>query len=169
MRSFAFIIISLLLSLPSFALSVGTVDMQKVLFSIKEGKRIRKQLEKSFNKKKKDLKGQENKLKKSKEEFDKKAKIFDQKTREKKQVELQKMLVALETKRQRYQKEISEMEKKLTSPVVKKIYTVVNQVAKASKMDVAFEVSTSPILYAKNKQDLTGKVIKAYDKKHPAK
>ena len=148
-------------------MSVGTVDLQKVLFSIKEGQEIRKKLETSFNQKKADLKKQEEKLKRSKEKFDKRAQVISEKARLKEQEGLQKMLLALETKRQKYQKEIRDMEAQLTEPVVKKIYATVEKVAKNAKVDLAFEVSTSPVIYATNKRDLTDKVIKQHNQKYP--
>ena len=107
MHSIILAIIFLVFSTPSFSILVGTVDLQKVLFSIKEGQQIRKKLETSFNQKKADLKKQEEKLKKSKEKFDKRAQVISEKARLKEQAGLQKMLLALETKRQKYQKENS--------------------------------------------------------------
>lgn len=153
-------------STSSFPLIVGTVDMQKVLFSISEGQQIRKKLETSFNQKKTALKKQEGKLKAAKDQFDKRSQVISEKARLKEQEGLQKMLLALETKRQKYQKEIRDMETRLTGPVVKKIYAVVEEVASKAKVDLAFEVSTSPVLYARNKKDLTDKVIKRHNEKH---
>ena len=162
-------ILLLVFSVPSFSILVGTVDLQRVLFSIEEGQQIRKKLETSFNQKKADLKKQEEKLKKSKEAFDKRAQIISEKARSKEQGELQRMLLALETKRQKYQKEIRDMEAQLTDPVVKKIYATVEKVAKSAKVDLAFEVSTSPVIYAIHKKDLTEKVIKRHNQKYPGK
>ena len=57
----------------------------------------------------------------------------------------------------------------MTDPVVKKIYVTVEKVAKSAKVDLAFEVSTSPVIYATHKKDLTDKVIKQHNKKYPGK
>ena len=102
--------ILLAFAMPSFALTVGTADVQKILFTVKQGQQIRKKLEGSFNKKKADLKRQENKLKKAKEQFDKKAQLLSGSAKLKEQEKLQKMLLDLEAKRQKYQKEIRDME-----------------------------------------------------------
>ena len=163
------VVLSLLLtfSFPSLAVSVGTIDIQKVLFTVKRGQKVRKQLETSFNKKKAALKKEEDKLKKSKEEFDKKAQLLSEQAKLKEQERLQRMLLALETKRQKYQKEIRDMEARLTEPIVKSIYQVAEGVAAKAKVDLAFESSASPIIYAATKRDLTDEVIKQYDKKHP--
>lgn len=169
MKSLIFAILLSLGATSAFAVKVGVVDMQKVIFTVKEGQKVRKQLESNFNKKKADLKKEEERLKKAKTEFDKKAQVLSQDAQLKKQQELQKMLLALETKRQKYQKEIRNMEAQLTEPIVKRIYGVVNEVAASKKVDVAFEISTTPVIYAASKIDLTDDVIKAHNKKHPGK
>ena len=162
-------VICLTFSISSFAIVVGTVDMQKVLFSVKTGQKLRKKLEDSFNKKKEKLRKQEKEFKKLQEKFNKRVQLLSESARQKEQEGLQKRLVALETKRQKYNKEIREMETRLTGPVVKTIYGIVEEVAAEAKVDLALEVSTSPILYAKNKKDLTNSVIKRHNKKYPGK
>ena len=79
------------------------------------------------------------------------------------------MLLALESQRQKFQKEIREMEAKLTEPAVKAIYQIVEEVAKKDKLDLVFEVSASPVIYAANKKNLDKKVIQLYNKKFPSK
>ncbi|MCY4643855.1 MAG: OmpH family outer membrane protein [Bacteriovoracales bacterium] len=165
-------ILTLLFSLHStqvFSMVVGTIDMQKTLFSTKEGQKIRKKLEASFNKKKTALKKQENKLKKAKEGFDKKSRLLSADARRKEEKKLQKMLLDLEGKRRQYESEIRKMEADLTGPVVKRIYGVVAEVAKKRKVDVVFEKGSSPVIYAANKKDITGDVTKLHNKKYPGK
>ncbi len=156
-------------SVSSFAVTVGLVDMQKVLFTIEEGKKVRARLEKTFNQKKDQLKKEEEKLKKAKEDFDKKVSVLSEKARGRKQQELQKMLMQLENTRQKYQAEISQLEKKLTAPILEKIRSSVEEASKNSKVTMSFEKSTAPILYAEKTVDLTDKVIQIHNKKHPAK
>ena len=169
MRNWIIVASFLVFSVPSFSLTVGTIDIQKILFTSVKGKEIRKKLETNFNKKKAELKKQENKLKSRKKEFDKKAQLLSDKVRQNKQDSLQKMLIALETTRQKYQQEIREMEAGLTEPIVKSIYKLVEEVAKKRKFDLVFEVSASPLAYAANKKDLSDEVIKLFDKKHLGK
>ena len=169
MRHLIFALVLSVLSLPAFPLVVGTVDVNKVLFTVKEGKKILKELEQSFNKKKADLGKEESKLKKEKEKFDKKASLLSGKAKNKEQEKLQRMLLELETKRQKYQSEIREMEARLKEPVIKRIYGVVKEVAKDAKVDVAFDKGVTPLLYASREKDLTNDVIKRHNKKYPGK
>ena len=169
MKLVAMLVVALM-SFSTFAVvKVGIVDMQKVIFTVKEGQKVRKKLEVTFNKKKAELKKEEGKLKKAKADFDKKVQVLSQKAQITKQQDLQKMLLALESKRQKFQKEIRDLESKLTEPIVKRIYGVIAEVSKKEKVDVAFEVSTTPVIYAASKVNLTNKVIDAHNKKHPGK
>lgn len=163
------ILLCSLITLPSFAVTIGLVDMQKVLFNIEEGKKVRKQLEKSFNAKKAELKKEEDKLKKAKDAFDKQVSILSEKARSRKQRELQEMLLKLENTRQKYQSEISTLEKKLTAPILEKVRGIVEQASKQAKVSMSFERATAPILYAEKTVDLTDSVIKLHNKKFPAK
>ncbi len=86
--------------------------------------------------------------------------------KEKKKRELQIMATNLRQKTHNFQKEISNMEKKLTRPILNKIQDIVLKVSKDSNVDITFEVS-SKILYSKAKKDLTSKVIKLYDEMYP--
>ena len=87
----------------------------------------------------------------------------------KEQGQAQKMILALETRRQKYQKEIRTLETRLTQPIADRIKSAVAVIAKKAEVDLVFEVSSTPILYSKNKKDLTNEVIKFYDKKYPGK
>jgi outer membrane protein len=68
-----------------------------------------------------------------------------------------------------YQKEISELEATMKKPILDKVKDVVEAVSEEAKVDFTVEVSTSPVVYAKTKKDLTDLVIAAYDKKHGKK
>jgi len=62
---FALITFSLLAAGPSFAITVGKVDIQKILLSVNQGKAVRAKLKREFEKKQKKIKAQESKIRKS--------------------------------------------------------------------------------------------------------
>ena len=68
-----------------------------------------------------------------------------------------------------YQKEITEMENKAKGPILEKVKGIVDEVSKKADVDVTFEASTAPVIYAKEEKDLTQEVIDAYNKKYPKK
>lgn len=152
-------------SVQAMAVTVGIVDMQKVINTIKDGKSIVKTLEKSFNQKKKKLKSEENKIIKAKEEFKKQSLVLSDKAKLKKEQELQKMIIDLQRKTMEYQKTIQKQEQNLKKPILDKLKVVVEDVSKKQNVDLTFEIA-SPVIYAKTKKDLTDAIIKAYDKKY---
>lgn len=160
----------LTMSFSSFsAVLVGLVDIQKIITSIKEGKSVQKTLEKSFNDKKAVLKKEEDKIKKAQEDYKKQSMVLAEAARANKERELQEMMMKLQNKTMEYQREIQKMEQDLKKPILDKLRPVIDEVSKANKVDLTFELSAAPIVYAETKKDLTDDVIKAYDKKHPGK
>ena len=62
-----------------------------------------------------------------------------------------------------FQKEIQNQENELKKPILEKVRKVIEKVSKGGTYDMVFEVTTSPI-YIKEVDDITDKVVKAYDK-----
>jgi outer membrane protein len=145
--------------------TIGLVDIQKVLVSVNDGKKVMKKLEKIFNGKKKVISTEEEKIKKMQADFQKQSMVLSDSSRMEKQRTIQKAILVLQQKTMKFQKEIQEEEKKLKKPIITKIQKIVNQISKNEKVDITFELNTSPIIFAKNKKNLTDKVIKTYNKK----
>lgn len=156
-------------SFSSFSAVVGLVDIQKVITNIKEGKSVQKKLEKSFNDKKQLLSKEESKIKKAQEDYKKQSMVLADQARMNKERELQEMMMKLQNKTMEFQREIQKMEQELKKPILDKLRPIIDQVSATNEVDMTFELSAAPIVYAKNKKDLTDEVIKSYDKKHGGK
>lgn len=165
------IVIGLLLLTISFssfsAVTVGLVDIQKVITTIKEGKSVQKSLEKAFNDKKALLKKDEDKIKKAQEDYKKQSMVLAEAARMTKERELQESMMQLQNKTMEYQRDIQKMEQDMKKPILEKLRPIIDEASKAAAVDMTFELSAAPIVYAENKKDITDDVIKAYDKKHP--
>lgn len=160
-------IIGCFITTPAFAkFVVGKVDIQRILLSVKEGKRVRDQLKKKFEEKQKVLKKEEGAIRKEQEKFEKRKNLLSEKKRADGGQKIQEKILKLQQKSVQYQKEMQSMENKLKKPILEKLKKVIDQVSKKAKVDITFEVSTAPVVYAKESKDLTNDVIKAYDKKH---
>ncbi len=146
--------------------TIGLINLQKVLSTIKEGKAVNDKLKKSFDDKKATLTKEEDKIKKAQEEYMKQAALLSAEAKRKKEAELQQTIIALQKKTMEYQKEISELEANMKKPILDKVKDIVEAISEEAKVDFTVEVSTSPVVYAKTKKDLTDLVIAAYDKKH---
>ena len=165
--------LALLLAVMSYSASasvlIGLVDIQKIITTIKEGKSVQKQLEKTFNDKKTVLKKDEDKIKKAQEDYKKQSMVLAEQARMTKEREMQEMMLALQNKTMEYQKDIQKMEADMKKPILEKLRPIIDEVSKANQVAMTFELSSAPIVYAETKKDLTDEVIKAYDKKHPGK
>lgn len=168
MKSLIAVMASLLIASTSFAaVSVGKVDVQKVLISVTQGQSVRDQLKKSFDEKQKVLKGEEDKIRKLQDDYQKKASVLNDKEKGKKEREIQEKIVAIQQQTATFQKDIQDMEQKLKTPILEKVKAIVDEVAKNADVDMVYEAATAPILYSKQEKDLTDEVIKAYNKKFP--
>ena len=154
------------LSSPSFALLVGKVDIQNVLVTVKEGKKVRDQLKDEFEKKRKILDDEQEKIKKLQQDFSKQSLVMNDKAKVEKEKEIQQKIIELQQKSLGFQKEIQEMEGKMKGPILERIKVIVDQVSEKEGVDVTFEMSTAPVIYAKSEKDLTSDVIKQYDEKY---
>ena len=149
------------------AVTVGKVDVQKVLITVNQGVAVRDQLKKSFDEKQKVLKDEEEKIKKLQEDYSKKASVINDKEKAKKEREIQEKIMGIQQKTAAYQKEIQDLEQKLKTPILDRVKSVVDEVSKSADVDFVYESATAPILYARTEKDLTDEVVKAYNKKHP--
>lgn len=149
------------------SVTIGKVDVQKVLITVKQGVNVRDQLKKSFDEKQAVLKKEEDAIKKLQDDYSKKAAVINDKEKAKKEREIQEKIIAIQQKTSTFQKEIQDMEQNLKTPILDRVKTIVDDVSKSAGVDFVYEAATAPILYAKSEKDLTDDVIKAYDKKFP--
>lgn len=161
-------VMALVMTTSAFAdVSVGKVDVQKVLISVNQGVAVRDQLKKSFDEKQKILKDEEEKIKKLQDDYSKKASVLNDKEKAKKEREIQEKIIAIQQKTSGYQKEIQDMEQKLKTPILERVKSIIDEVSKSSDVDLVYEAATAPILFSKSEKDLTDEVIKTYNKKFP--
>jgi outer membrane protein len=150
----------------AMATTLGRVDIQQVLITIKEGQKVRTELEKFFNEKQAELRKEEEKVQKMQEDFEKQAVALNDAAKMQRQQAIQQAFMGLQEKTGEYQNQLREREQTLKQPILDRIGVIVEEVSKKADVDMTFEASTAPILYAKTKKDLTDDVIKEYDRRH---
>lgn len=148
------------------ATKVGIVNIQKIISEIKEGKAVDKTLKKSYDSKKKALGVEEDKVRKMQEQLQKQNKVLSDSAKAKKFGEIQKMVGEVRNMQKKFQEEIQKQEAQLKKPILEKLKKIIDKISKDEKVDMTFEISSSPIVYAADKVELNDKVIKAYDKEH---
>ncbi len=142
---------------------LAMVDMQRVLNETKAGKAARSKLERSskskqakFDKKRKNLESEAAKLGSlSGQEL-----AAAQEKLQREGIELQNMLMALE-------QELAEQHNKLLEKMYKNSQAIVADMAKEKGLDLVLVRDPMTVIYADGGLDITGEVVKRYDKKHP--
>ena len=144
-------------------ISIGVVDIQRVILTVAEGKEAKVAIEKSMQEKQKEMAVQ-------KEQFDKLEKeskdpLLSNEAKARKQEELQKRYMEITQEKMRFDSEMKQKEMQTTQKIAMKVQELSNKIAKEQALDLVFEANSSGLLYAKNPVDLTPKVLELYDGK----
>ena len=142
---------------------IGYIDMQKAIQETAAGKKAKKELEEEFNKKKKDLEKKEADIKKMHEDFEKRSMAMNEDARMKKQQEIRAEMGKYQEVAGKAQMEIQKRERDLTQPIVTKLRSIIDDLAKKEEFTVILEKAENSVMWAKKDIDLTERVIKAYD------
>lgn len=164
MKGIIVLCLALVFSASAVAAKIAKVDVQKVLLTVEEGKKVRSQLKKKFDEKQKIIKKEEDKIRKMQQDLQKQSLIIDDKARLKKEQAIQEKIVKLQQQTMNFQKEIQDQENKMKRPILEKVRGVIESISQKGGYDMVFEVTTSPI-YVKEVTDITDQVVKAYNKK----
>jgi outer membrane protein len=142
---------------------IGYVDMQKAIQATAAGKKAKSELEGEFNKKKKELEKKETDLKKMGEDLERKKAVLSEEVLSKKQAEFQEEMLKYRDVVGKSQIEIQKKERDLTAPILEKMKKVIEKVAKEKGYSMVLE-NSQMVLFATPDADLTGEVIKSYEK-----
>lgn len=160
----------LMIALPSVAqasaedVKIATVDMQKALQQVEEGKKAKAQLETEFNAKKKQLQAEETNLRKMTEEFKKQSSVMSDEAKSRKQAEIQERVAKYQDETQKSQMEIQQKERELTDPILARLRGIIQKIAKDKGYTTVLEKNDNVVLYSLDKDDLTTDVITAFNK-----
>ncbi|EDM74040.1 hypothetical protein PPSIR1_10110 [Plesiocystis pacifica SIR-1] len=143
---------------------VAVVDMQRILNETKSGKKARKDLETSSAAKQKKLDKRRQKLE---DDQAKLAKITDEQQFYKAQEDLQRAYMELQSMYMTLQQELAEQEALTLEKMYKNCQSLAKDLAKDEGLDLVLIRDQTTVLYVASGVDLTGEMIKRYDKKYP--
>lgn len=151
---------------------IGYVDSQKILSTFPAAIDAQKELENENTKWGQEIKKMQDELRTLQEELDRQSLLLSEAKRKEKEVELQ----ALYGKVQQYQSqkwgdngEFFKRQKELLQPVYDKINEVINRISEEEGYDFVLDSVAGNILYAKEKFDITDKVLEELEKQTPAR
>ncbi len=147
----------------TLGIKLGYVDMSVAIRTTREGQSAEKQLEKEFQKKQKELEAKEGDLKTMVQNLKKQAMVISDEVRSQKEMVLQEEQLKFQKLLAESRLEMQTRERELTEPILKKLHTVIDRIAKREKYDMILQKADITILWSKPKFDLTDQVIKEFD------
>jgi outer membrane protein len=142
---------------------MGYVDYQRVLLEVEDGKAAKSRLQKWLDDRQKEIDKEQEALRKEKELLDKQASAMSEETRIQKATDLQKKILELAQKWDRYRAEAATKERQEMEPIVSKIDGVIARLAERDGLSFVFERRDSGLVYAQTQYDLSNEVIRAYN------
>ncbi len=144
---------------------IGSVNFQQALNEVTQGKRAKADLKAVFDSKQKKLDQQQVELKKMQEEFEQQKAVLSQEAMLSRQKTFSEKFAALQQSMGAYREELMMRESRMTAEILKNLRTVVADLARKEGFTLVVETSQDAVLYAEAKEDLTSRVISAYNKK----
>lgn len=146
------------------ASKIGYVDVQKFIEGTGAGKKAKETLDGEYNKRKKDLDKKRADLEKMSQDLEKKKSVLSDEVFGKKQADLQEEVMKWQKSLQDNNMEMQKKQKELLDPIIDKMRTVVEKIAKEKDYAIVLERQGQNMIYAAKDADLTDDVIKAFDK-----
>ena len=160
----------LLLSAPAFAATkIAYVDLQKALNLSKAGAQAKSDIAAQAKELENEFKIKEGEFLKLKSELEKQAALLSDSAKQEKIKEYQKSVGELQRFKQDAQRKLQQEDGKRTQLILKDLSVILQKFGKDGKYTMILERSEGGVVYvAESVDDLTDKLIKAYDKGYKA-
>lgn len=140
---------------------IGTVDFNRAMNDVKEGKQALANLETMLAPKQKELEAAQLELQKLDAELKKQAAVLSADAKAKKSAEIQEKAMALQQANMMAQDEASRMFQAINEDLKAKLQVELAKIAKTKGYSIVIEKSL--VMYSGDSMDLTDDLIKAYD------
>ena len=156
----AFSVLTAFGSTPALAAeAVAVINIQKVLVESEAGKKAKDRMEAKVNELKAGLKNEEQALIALQKEIEKKASAWSEEKKVEKSREYKKKRLALSEKQEDANLEMKKLQDKYLTPIMKKLETIVRDVAKSKGYSVV--IPRNSVLFYDKKIDITADTTKA--------
>lgn len=145
---------------------VGIVNIQKIISTVKEGQSADTKLKKIYDEMKKKLEAEQKEIMELQKNLEKQSLVMSEDAKRTKMTDLRGKMEAFQQKMVEADKDIKKQQDELKKPIFTKLKDIIEDVSKKAKVDMTFEVSSSPLVFADTKVELTDDIIKEYDKKY---
>ena len=164
MIMFVVVMASMVASAAEFKL--GYVDVQKAIEKSSIGKKAKDEMKKEADKRNKELEKKKSDVDKMREDIEKKRSVLAEEAFAKRAQELQEEMQKFNQTAAKAQGELQKKEAELLEPIVKKMKTVIEKIAKDKGFSMVIQSNQNAqiVLYSSPESDLTDDVVKAVDK-----
>jgi outer membrane protein len=152
-------------SVSAFAVKVALVDFQSALNQVDEGVKAKDRLKKDFESKKKEIDKMRSNLESESKKLEKERLVLSQDALKSKAEGLQKQFLELQNKAAQFELDLKKKEQESAEKILLELRKIVDKMANEDQYDLVIENSSQTVLYAKDGEDITPKVISAYNKK----
>ena len=142
----------------------GFINFNQALNEVSEGKKAKEQLQKEFNEKQKTLEKAQVDLKKMKEKLEKDKLLLsadafakNEEAYRQKFMEMQQMLIT-------FKQEMATREATVTQEILERLRNIIRDIGKKEDYAMILESSQDVVIYAPTSEDITDRVIKAFNK-----
>lgn len=168
MKNFFVLVSAMLLtaSVASAEFKAGFVDVQKAIEATNLGKKAKEEMRKEAEKRNKELEKKKGDIDKMREDIEKKRSVLAEEAFAKRAQELQEEMQRFNQSAAKAQADLQKKEGELLEPIVKKIRTVIEKIAKEKNLNMVIQSNPNAqiVLYATPDVDLTEEVVKTLDK-----
>ncbi len=166
MRRFLVFAVVLCLASAGWAaqLKIAVIDMQKIIFESKEGKKAKAQWEKEYKQKKAQIDKKAKELERLREELKKNAAVLSEKAKKKKQEEFRKKAMELQFMKQEAMQYLQKRNAELVDALIKDAIKVVKEYAKKNGYSIVIDKS-GKVVYSDPSLDVSSQIIRLMDKK----
>lgn len=155
----------LIASMASADFKVGYVDVQKAIEQTTMGKKAKEDMKKEAEKRNKELEKKKADIDKMREDIEKKRSVLAEEAFAKRAQELQEEMQKFNQQAAKAQTDLQKKEGELLEPIVKKVKSVIEKIAKDKGFNLVIQNPNAQIvLYASSETDLTDDVVKAFEK-----
>ena len=143
------------------SMKVAVVDVQHAVMATEDGIRAQTDLKKTFDKRQQELNSRQNELQATKVDIEKQAGVLSREALQKRMEDWQKRMLELQQVFLDYNKELQNKQADKTQPIVKKMISIIGDVAKKNGYDMVVDKQAVP--YARADLDLTDQVVQMYN------
>ncbi len=143
---------------------IGVIDFQKIFEKSEAGKTIKREINQQGRRMEKDLKFRGSQIEALKKQLEREAMVMSREKREQKEREFRIKINDLKSLKQKYEKEIQQLQKRLINRVRRQVLNIVEEIGK--KEGYLLIVEQIGVVYAPQSVNLTDRIIQIYNERY---